>query len=545
MTFDVLMKDMDNMTSSRSFTVRPLDDKPPSVSLYVDVIRQVQANDRTVLLCTAKAEIPFTKESVVTDDNGLHKVEFTYEYLPLANSTLVGVRAELAAWLWASTPIMPTIGDFLYRREVLLRTMSTSKGPEPIKGSVPLEAFALAQSRNAEGGVLSVDQLRDKLSKPLPQGYTSPVLNRLEFSDEGKQLTFDLRDRLPRLASKDASGVETAYELILNVRATDSNVVSLLDRTSENKEAPLVFRIVSEDELKGYIMKEEADLVRRFEEMIRKLEANDRILDGVADRTKSTAKTTEKLSPLTAISEQTRVDGIAEIVTKSKELTADIQVAYARIQREYEVNRFVSTLTNGLSNDIINPLKAVQLKEFPEAELELNKFHAVLTEGRPETAEPQSELTSVKMKALVKALNDIRARMGIAFGLGDAVQGIERIYNGQNKLSKQDLARLHDELVDRLLALRIAPIDAVTIDAEKTAKVIVKLQMPLTLTSNPFLRFELPKDSGLKVEPAEIPLADDAKEATFAIVAGSKKGSYSINIMPSQGKPVELRVIVK
>ena len=202
MTFDVTMRDMDNMASNRSFTVRPLEDKPPSVNLYVDVIREVQTNDRRVLMCTAKAEIPFTKESAITDDNGLHKVEFVYEYIPLASSALAGVKAELAAWLWASSPIAPSIGDYLYRREVLLRTVSAVKGASSIKGTVALDEFDNAQARFAPNRLLTLEQLQEQVKKKLDEDYASPVLPRFAFGEGDRPISFDLQSRLPHLTDK-------------------------------------------------------------------------------------------------------------------------------------------------------------------------------------------------------------------------------------------------------------------------------------------------------------------------------------------------------
>ena len=61
-TFDVTMKDTDNMTLTRTFTMNPVEDKPPTVNLYVDVIREVQANDRKVFMCTARPKSRLPKK---------------------------------------------------------------------------------------------------------------------------------------------------------------------------------------------------------------------------------------------------------------------------------------------------------------------------------------------------------------------------------------------------------------------------------------------------------------------------------------------------
>ena len=125
--------------------------------------------------------------------------------------------------------------------------------------------------------------------------------------------------------------------------AIDSNVLADSDRVSENKDAALVFRIVPEPQLQTLIVREESELVRRFEEMIARIEANQRILKQLVERIPS------GLSVSTASSEQTRVEGIFDVVAKGHELTGEIQSSYSRILREYQVNRFDTKLTKGLA----------------------------------------------------------------------------------------------------------------------------------------------------------------------------------------------------
>src|SRR5262249_60446456 len=91
MDFEVTMKDVDNMTSNKVIFVKPEDDKAPGVQLDVDVIRRVKNR----YMCTARAEIPFKPESEASDDKGLHKIVYTYEYIPLANAVVVSQKAEM------------------------------------------------------------------------------------------------------------------------------------------------------------------------------------------------------------------------------------------------------------------------------------------------------------------------------------------------------------------------------------------------------------------------------------------------------------------
>ncbi len=362
-------------------------------------------NDRTVYLCTGKADIPLTPESAVSDDTGLHKVEFTYRYQPLANTAVVSVRAELAGWLWANTPVMPNIGDYLFRREVLQRTITGAKGPAVVEGAVRLEAFDVLQAKRSGNDILKIEDLKKKLAEALPNNYSSPVLKKFEFKESESPVSFDLRDRLPQLMEKDAAGVVPFYELTLNLRATDSNVLGEADRTGENKEAPLVFRIVGQSDLNVFIAREEAELVRGFDEMLVRLEAAQRILQGSYGRLPT-------LSQSTVTSEQTRVESVMDTMAKARERTAEIYNAYKRIKREYEVNRFPEKLTSELQIKIVTPLKDVQEKEFPGADVELVEYHKSLREGRPEIAQPHAVTMLTAVQRLIDALHNIKREMG-------------------------------------------------------------------------------------------------------------------------------------
>ena len=533
MDFEVVMKDTDNMSSSRVVFVKPTEDKLPEVNLYVDIIRKHQNR----YMCTTRAEIPFAKESYASDDNGLHKVEYTYEYVPLADATVTSQRAEMAAWLWASTPLQPNIGDYLFRREILLRSVTKQKGPPPIKGTFSVTSFDEALRKEA-AGIKTLEKLKELIARPLPDGYVSPIINRFEFKADDRPEVFDLDKLLPQLSRKDPiTGAESSFELVINVRVTDSNVQSGTDRFSENKEAPLVFKVVSLDELAAVISREEGDLARRFDEIIKKLENEQQKL-----RLSTSRMVT--ITPETAISEQTRLESIVETIVKSRELTGEIGTDYNRIIREYEVNRFAGQFTNGLRTKIAVPLAQVQTKEYVEAEDEITKLHAVLKDGRPDTALPLTGPTNLKMQLLLDRLKQIRASMGETFDLNKTINNLKRIIEGEI-VFQRDIEELNQEMINRLLTIQMNVPETITVAAGQTQKVDVKLRMPETLLSDPFLRFELPASGGFKVVPAELKLKDDATEASFEIIAGTASGTYPLRIVPTQGKPVDIKVVVK
>jgi hypothetical protein len=561
----------------------------------VDVIRRVKNR----YMCTARAEIPFKVESLATDDFGLHKIAYTYEYIPLASAVVVSQRAELAAWLLASSPINPTIGDYLFRREILLRTVSAQKsGSNVIKGSVPVAAFeaelrkfasaeiekfvtamdtklepirkeledinnrlkkasdlsaAERQQLNerkkeldakvavremfAGGAVPKLDQLRAMAAHVAPDEFATRVLKRFEFKNDGGAEVFDLDRVLPELNRKDPiTGAQASYELVLNVRVTDSNVLSEAERSAEN-EASLLFKVVPEHELFAEISREEGELARKFDDVIKRIEGAQRNLIASASRT-------PELKPDTAQAEQTRIESILEIVGKSRELTAEIGTDYKRIIREYEVNRFDPRMTTGLRTKILDPIGLVQTNEFAQTESELNKFHASMKDGVAGLATQQAPPTVAAMQKLLEQLIAIRKNMGDTFGLNKIIVELKRLVDNQEKTA-EEIERIRQDHYEKLLSIVVNAPVTLNVATGKTEKVTVKLQMPETLLKDPFLRFEIPVNSGLKITPSEVPLKDDSKDATFEVTAGMATGEFRVSIIPSQGKPKELKVVVK
>jgi hypothetical protein len=268
------------------------------------------------------------------------------------------------------------------------------------------------------------------------------------------------------------------------------------------------------------------------------LEANQRILQQSVQRLPS-------LSPSTATSEQTRVEGIVDVLSKSRDTTSEVQTSYSRILREYQVNRFDPSLTKGLESSIIVPLKAVLAKEFPQAEQELLAFEAVLKEGRPEIAQPQAGPTLQRVQELLSALYLIKSKMGDTIQIKKTLEQILQLINAEETFTKEDLAKAEDYIKDKYFNIKMTPPEKVEVAAGQTTKVPLTIRMPDTITVDPFLRFEIPAESGLKIKPAEVKLEETSTAASFEITAGKTTGVFSVRIVPSQGKPVDLKVIIR
>src|SRR5262245_54048759 len=109
--FDIFLRDTDGVTSKRGIQIVVEEDRPPEVDVDVDVIRKVGG----VYMCTPQALIPFTKESKVRDDRGLNRVEYVFSYSEVEPLAVTQKRAEYAAWMFNSVPVLPSIGDPIYR----------------------------------------------------------------------------------------------------------------------------------------------------------------------------------------------------------------------------------------------------------------------------------------------------------------------------------------------------------------------------------------------------------------------------------------------
>ena len=551
MTFDLVMTDTDNMTATRSVTVTPSADGLPNVTLFVSTIRKVeeQGSRRSYYMCTAKAEIPFAKESYVVDDHGIHKVEFAYEYLPLSNTTDAIFRAGLASWLWASTPIQPSIGDFLFRREVLLRTVGTTKRPDPIQGVAPIDNFALEQRKaNQDRPPLSIAELEKLLQAPLADQVASPILKRFDFwnKDEDRPVTFDINRRLPDLQRKHPiTGEQTSYEMTLDVRATDSNVQSTEARFGTFKDGALTFRVVPEEVLIRHIAREEHEQADKLDEIIKKLDAQYKILQIMGNRIPMS------LTAETAVSEQTRIENVLDTITKQREGVTGITDTYARLIEEYRTNRYDRKLWSGLDEKVRDPLAKTQVNEFPVAEVAITTFKDSLKDGLPGVAIPAIGPAILKLSALIEKLRAIRATMGETYDLKRIILEIDRIRQEQIA-SENALKNIEKDYFEGLLYIRLfnPPIVVdVPVGGKTNVKINIQMAGSINITPPHVTLSVVEKDSGIKV-PEKVILTGlkegERSILDFDITAGMKPGTYELIVKTSQSlKETSIKVVVK
>lgn len=549
MPIELKMVDTDNMDSTRYVAIVPSVDGLPNVTLFVSTIRKIEeaATRRTYYLCTAKAEIPFAKESYVVDDHGIHKVDFTYEYLPLSNSSDTIFRAGLASWLWASTPVMPSLADFVFRREVLIRTVGSAKRPDPIQGVAPIDAFATEQRRaDQDRPPITIAKLEELLKKPLSDQGVSPILKRFDFWNkaEDKPITFDINQRLPDLQKKDPlTGEQTSYELILDVRATDSNVQSP-GRVGTFKDGALIFRIVTQEELFRFIAREEREQADKLDDIIKKLDAQYKVLQQMASRLPTA------LTPETAVSEQTRIESILDTITKQREAVTSITDTYARLIEEYKTNRFEQRFTAGLNEKIRDPLIKTQTEEFPASEVSLNTLNVSLKDGMPGIAIPAVGDAILKLNALIEKLRFVRGNMGETFDFKQILLNLQNIITGQHFMAAE-YERIQKEYFEKLLFHKIInPPNTVNVAAggKATVKLEIRMAQQITITP-PNLKLAATDNKGFKV-PDTVSLAQlnagERSAVEFDVTAGDEPGTYELKVTPSQTlEPLLIKVVVK
>jgi hypothetical protein len=186
--FDIFLKDNDGVTSKRAIQIVVEDDRPPEVDVVVDVIRKIG----TTYLCTPQALIPFTKESKIRDDKGLNRVEYVFTYSEVEPMAVTAKRAEFAAWIFNNVPVLPSLGDPLYRTAMLIEN-----GPRvrPALATVDDRAPIPNFIDEYKSRPLAFEDLKKRLDGPRPTGPDSTVVNLVTFPPDAvrEEHGFDLK----------------------------------------------------------------------------------------------------------------------------------------------------------------------------------------------------------------------------------------------------------------------------------------------------------------------------------------------------------------
>ena len=190
--FDIFLKDTDNVTSKRAIQIVVDEDRPPTVDVVVDVIRKVG----NVYMCTPQALVPFTKDSKITDDKGLNRVDYVFSYFEVEPLAVTAKRAEFAAWYFNNSPVLPSLADLAYRLTVHHETESRIRPSTAIIESVvPVPQFAEEYLRRP----LALDDIRKRLDSPRPVGNELTVISGYSYPPDAvrEEIGFDLKKVAP------------------------------------------------------------------------------------------------------------------------------------------------------------------------------------------------------------------------------------------------------------------------------------------------------------------------------------------------------------
>jgi hypothetical protein len=545
--FDIFLKDTDGVTSKRAVQIVVEEDRPPEVDVAVDVVRKVGGT----YLCTPQALIPFTKESKVRDDRGLNRVEYVFTYSEIEPMAVTLKRLEYATWFFNSAPVMPSIGDPIYRMATLIENLPRVRPAlATVDDRVPVPQFLDEYKRRP----LALDDLKKHLDGPRPTGAEETVvklvdyrgiedelesLKRMTEEDQSKAVFlygFDLKRFAAGLKKASENEAQRTYILTLNVVAYDTNVEADRPGVGQNKET-MVFKLVSDGELLTEIAREEAGLADKLDDAIRRLSDVDAKLRSLV------ARIPGLVQPDQFVPEQTRANELSEQLTKSKDVTGEVFTEYSRILKEFRVNRLPKHLIDQMSEKVVNKLGEVHDIDFPQTEEQYGKFHNELVVNR----QPPPEMVfgvQQKITVLLAKLREIRAGIGQGLDIKKLITLAEQLIKDET-LVADGLKAISGSFTRKLTEITISPPNApVSVTAGQKANVRVPVDVGAAYNGTFALKVEASPNSELKV-PATISLKEDATDFQLEIAAGSIKGLHWIRLTPDAGPAKDVRVIVK
>lgn len=536
--FDIFLKDTDGVTSRRAVQVVVEEDRPPEVDVVVDVIRKVGGT----YICTPQALIPFTKESKIRDDKGLNRVEYVFSYSEVEPMAVTLKRIEYAGWFFNSVPVLPSLGDPLYRTAALIQNLPRVRPAlATVTDRLPIKVFLEEYQRGAKG----LAEIKRNLDGPRPVGNELDVVTLVDFrgiEDELRGLPkpdvrygFDLTQVAAGLKKTGESEAQRTYVLTLNVVAVDTNVEADRPGVGQNKET-LVFKLVSDGELLNEINREEAGLADKLDDAVRRLSDLDNKLRSLAGRLPGLNQ------PEQFLPEQTRANELGEQLAKSKDLTAEVQADYSRILLEYQTNRLPDNVIRP-TEQTVGKLREVLAADFPQTEETFGKFHGELAASRQPPAEVVNELQT-KILVLLAKLRSIRAGISQGLDLKKIITDFEGIIKAQT-LVKDGLDNIDKDAKERITRITVTPPNApVSVTAGQKATVKVPVEIGLAYNGTFTLKLEPSPGSDLKV-PAQVVLKEDDLDFNLEVTAGFNKGLHWVRVTPDVGPARDVRVIVK
>ncbi|MEZ6142037.1 MAG: hypothetical protein R3B84_15840 [Zavarzinella sp.] len=534
--FELFLKDTDNVTSKRLVQVIVEEDRPPDVNVAVDIIRKVG----DVYLCTARAILPFTKDSKVRDDRGLNRVDMVYTYAEVEPQAIVNQRASTAAWVLNNLPAIPNHGSWIYG-VVASQQVAPYVGSERtvVNSRAPLGAFSGPYQRNVGPSMAELDK---RLTLPRPQGPDDQILKSVEF--RGLELdpdrAFDLEVHAPGLARREEKDIQRTYLLNLAVEAVDTNVEGGKPGTTLNTET-FTFKIVSDGELLTEIGLEEQTLVDKLDDAIARLRKADSDYLSMAARFSSLSGANADFSP-----EKTRSTGILELIAKSRDVVSEVNTDYSRLALEYRANRLQDSLIAALTEKVIRPLNSSVSEDFPNCEAAVGRISQQLSTNIAPNVE-ESRNAQLTLTTLINKLENIRRSIREGQDLKNIQAEAERIRDALIR-ERNAYATYAKDYLDGLEQIRVQiPNAAVAVVSGGELKVSLTTIVGAAYLGSYEVKLVPTPGSEITV-PASVKVDPATNKLEFTIKAGSKKSTgFSIRLVPDIGPtpPRELKVIVQ
>ena len=484
-------------------------------------------------MVTPSAFIPFqfeNGETKVKDDYALSKAEFVYTMAAVESTALISVQAQALAGMIAYAPLMPSIANAYVPAASAVITQQMTKEAKKETGSVAVTRFTDQYKGLAKDTLATLNR---KLSQS--RGNDEPqVIKDVAFKNLTQDV-FDLRDALPQLSKTAEIGeFGQRYRVEFNLVATDANVESG-PKTGQNLE-PIRLIVVSEAELLTEISKAEELQAGRLDEVLKRLREALAKLNQTADRLSSTG-----VPPDVIVSAAVRAQDIAQDVAKSRETVSGVLKAYQDILREGEFNRIRIETLSRFTTDIIRPLEAILTKNFTEVEQAHGQFQQALGEGR-RPDEPVMFADRAAFTALIKELDDLRAKLGEAVSLNKLRNDLVQLRERQTAIGKI-LLIIKKGLVDKLYTPELVATPPVEL-AKGELKSIKQAILWKAYTGGA-VKLAITGPGNAVIHPAEVLIPDDKDDVEIKLTAGQAPGEYKLTVTPSVGTAIEIVVRVK
>jgi hypothetical protein len=459
--FAFVFEDTDGVVGQRQVTVVPAEDAPPKIRELApdDVVRKVKEG----FMVAVGARVPF--HGKVHDDTGLSEVRYAYTVRPLQSGLRPGERTLLLYFTAGVGGVAPGGGSPL--AAVGQATDAASRpaeaGDEPAVRTFPLPRFAQALREKPEE-FLPMAAVEAHLGRPQRLAFRA-LLSEFEIRpDEWTRVEDPVGCDFPLfslgLRSDDSTRTQPRYQVDVRLEAVDTDLDAPL---RDGRPAPHVrgseekfsFVVVSENELLAEIAKEEEKLHSDMDDTYRKLQETETKLAQVVLDLSGPRVKVDELGPMSVRCEQ-----VGEALEKAQAVVRDVAVAYARIDRELQLNQVNPKFIAKIESTVVKPLAEAD-PLFDKTRDAVMAFKANLDnkeladEPRIDAARLGGAVAKEQMRALMTHLSGIMSSMGGIIDINRLVKILAEIdkreqeqFEGIDAIYKAEVKKSFDELLE-------------------------------------------------------------------------------------------------